>query len=145
MFNNPRTIAYLLVFLMLSGCASSKMGAPNHGKNKAEIVLKPGEFRIVKAVRGEASCPFLFWIDIPSAIESKAGIDMPLITFALGNSNLRELAMRDLHSKHDLLGKPQILHNFIEEWTIANYLGIFAVVKVSISAEVIEFTEDKEI
>ena len=121
------------------------MGAPNHGKNKAEIVLKPGEFRIVKAVRGEASCPFLFWIDIPSAIESKVGIDMPLITFALGNSNLRELAMRDLHSKHDLLGKPQILHNFIEEWTIANYLGIFAVVKVSISAEVIEFTEDKEI
>jgi hypothetical protein len=37
-------------------------------------------------------------------------------------------------------GKPQLLHNVVEEWTVANYLGLYAVLRVSISADVIEFT-----
>ena len=61
--------------------------------------------------------------------------------FALGNAALKVRAMQDLHSKHDLTGKPQVLHNFVEEWSIANYLGLFAIMRLSITAEVIEFTE----
>ena len=66
---------------------------------------------------------------------------MPVIAFQLGKPNLHEQVMRDLHSHHDLQGKPQILHNFLEEYTLANYLGLFAILKLTISAEVIEFTE----
>lgn len=133
-----------MIVLALAGCATKKLSMPDHGKNKAEITLKPGEFRLVKTVRGDASCPFLFWVDIPTSFESKAGIDVPFISFELGDTNLHELAMKDLHSQHDLRGKPQILYNFIEEWTLANYLGLFAVVKVSITAEVIEFIGERE-
>jgi hypothetical protein len=49
--------------------------------------------------------------------------------------------MEDMHRKHDLVGKPQVLHNFVEEWSLANYLGLFAIQRVTITAEVIEFLE----
>ncbi len=40
-----------------------------------------------------------------------------------------------LHSEHDLLGKPQIPHNFLEEWSLANDLGLFAVKRLTITAD----------
>ena len=129
----------------MGGCASSMAIAPNLGKNKAKITLNPREFRVVKTVIGEASSPYLFWIDLPSSIQSQFAYSSveakptPLVSFELGNRNLHQLAMKDLLSKHDLRGKPQILHNILEEWTLANYLGLFAILRVKISAEVIEF------
>lgn len=134
-------IVLVVILFGLSGCATNETIIPDLGKSKAEIILSPGKFRVIKTVSGEASSSFLFWIDIPLSFEEKLGIDIPLIAFDLGDPKLHEQAMRDLHSKHDLRGKPQILHNFLEEWTLANYLGLFAIVKVEITAEVIEFTE----
>lgn len=130
----------LLFILAASGCATTKTVMPNLGKNKAKITLNPGEFRVVKTITGEASCPFLFWIDLPSSVKSYAGINFPLLSFDLGDPHLHHLAMKDLHSKHDLKGKSQILHNILEEWSVANYLGLFAILKITITAEVIEFT-----
>lgn len=134
----------LLFFLVATGCATTKTVIPDLGKNKTKITLKPGEFRIVKTITGEASCPFLFWIDVPPQFKSSTGINAPILAFDLGDPNLHKLAMKDLHSKHDLKGKPQILHNILEEWSIANYLGLFAILKVTITAEVIEFTGRRE-
>ena len=43
----------------------------------------------------------------------------------------------------DIQGKRRVLHNIMEELTVANYLGLFAILDVTISAEVIEFTGSK--
>ena len=53
--------------------------------------------------------------------------------------------MQDLYSKHDLQGKPQVLHNINEEWSVASYLGLFAILKVSVMAEIIEFKDQEEL
>ena len=50
--------------------------------------------------------------------------------------------MADLRSQVDLLGKPRFLHNVVEEWTVSNFLGLFAIVRLTISADVIEFRGD---
>ena len=139
------TITAILAFLIVTGCSKDKSVKPELGKNKAEIILRPGEFQVVKTIHGEASTSFLFWIDITPALQSINQAPVPIISFQLGNPNLYERAMRDLHNQHDMQGKPQILHNFLEEWTLANYLGLFAILKLSISAEVIEFTKKSDL
>jgi hypothetical protein len=68
-----------------------------------------------------------------------------VISFELGKPNLHARAMRNMLNQHDLRGKPQILHNLMEEWTLANYLGLYAILKLSISAEVIEFTDNSDL
>ena len=141
MISKKMAITAILALLVVTGCSKDKSVKPNLGKNKAEIILRPGEFQVVKNIYGEASSSFLFWIDITPALQSLNQVPVPVISFQLGKPNLYERAMRDLHNKHDLQGKSQILHNFLEEWTLANYLGLFAILKLSISAEVIEFTE----
>ncbi len=133
----------LCSLLPLAGCASEVALDRDVYKIAPKLILKQGEFRVVRTVRGQASCPSLLYIDPPPAIKAVLGIpaSAPALTFALGDSALKVRAMEDLHSKHDLLGKPQILHNFVEEWTVANYLGLFAILRLSITAEVLEFTE----
>ena len=133
----------ILTLVTASGCTSSPLVTNDLGKVEAKINLKPGEFKVVGAVKGEASCPYLFWIEIYNP-ESTEPSPIPLFAIELGNPHLLELAMQDLYSKHDFQGKPQILHNVIEEWSVANYLGLFAIRKVSYMAEIIEFTDKEE-
>ncbi len=134
----------MVVLLITTGCNKNKLIKPELGKNKTEIILRPGEFRVVKTIHGEAASYFLFWVDISPALISMNQAPVPVISFALGKPNLHQRAMRKLNSQHNLQGKPQILHNFLEEWSLANYLGLFAILKLSISAEVIEFTRKSE-
>ena len=134
----------MLVVFTVSGCTKAPTVKSSLGKIETKIKLEPGAFKVVKAVKGEASCPYLFWIEHPLA-EHSTSSPVPLLAFELGNPHLRELAMQDLYSKYDLQGKPQVLHNIIEEWSVANYLGLFAILKVSIMAEIIEFTDQGEL
>ena len=131
----------MLALLAVSGCNKDKSVKPDLGKNKTEIILSPGEFQVVKTIHGQAATSFLFWIDFSPVLKSIDKASVPVISFQLDKSNIHERAMHDLHKQHDLQGKPQILHNFLEEWTLANYLGLYAIRKLSISAEVIEFIE----
>ena len=138
-------IAVLIPWLLsLAGCASEVVLTPDVDKVKPKLVLNEGEFRVVRTVSGKASCPYLLYLDLPDSLLGVVGISIsaPPVAFALGDAALHVRAMEDLHSKHDLLGKPQILHHFLEEWTLANYLGLFAVRRLTITAEVLEFTEN---
>ena len=127
----------------LAGCATEVALDRDVYKFAPKLILKQGEFRVVRTLRGQASCPYFLYIDPPPAIKGALGISAsaPALTFALGDGALKVRAMQDLHSKHDLLGKPQILHNFVEEWTTSNYLGFYAIVRLTVTAEVLEFTE----
>ncbi|RLA16823.1 MAG: hypothetical protein DRQ62_15660 [Gammaproteobacteria bacterium] len=141
MISKISVITVMLALLAVSGCNKDKSVKPDLGKNKTEIILSPGEFQVVKTIHGKASTSFLFWIDFSPVLKSIDKASVPVISFQLDKSNIHERAMHDLHKQHDLQGKPQILHNFLEEWTLANYLGLYAIRKLSISAEVIEFIE----
>ena len=145
MLSKQLAIVTMLTLLITTGCNKDRSIKPNLGKNKTEIILRPGEFRVVKTIQGEASTYFLFWIDLSPAMKAISKSPVPVISFELGKPNLHQRAMRDLNSQHDLQGKPQILHNFLEEWSLANYLGLFAILRLSISAEVIEFTRKSDL
>jgi hypothetical protein len=129
--------------LLLGGCASEVLLTPDVDKVKPKLVLNQGEFQVVRTVTGKASCPYFLYVDLPDALLGalQLSTSAPPLAFALGDAALHVRAMEDLHSKHDLLGKPQVLHHFVEEWTLANYLGLFAIRRLTITAEVLEFTE----
>jgi hypothetical protein len=139
---NPSTLLLLFLTLLLglSGCAVGHPSPEFISPSQPDFLLKPGTYQVVGRVEGHASCPFLFWVDIPQGWQSRAGVSIPLLSFALGDTDLRTQAMADLHTKVEIQGKRRILHNIMEEMTVANYLGLFAILDVSISAEVIEFT-----
>jgi hypothetical protein len=126
------------------GCATYNPAALEVGRMKPKLQLSGADFKLVRRVTGEASVPLLFWVDIPEGIQRWAFPSLvnplPVLAIALGDPRLREQAMAALHRQHDMRGKPQLLHNVVEEWTVANYLGLYAVLHVSISADVIEFT-----
>jgi hypothetical protein len=127
----------------LAGCAVPLTRDSDVYKVKPKLILNQGEFRVVRTVQGRASCPYFLWLDLPDFIQIALKIPTatPALNFALGNAALRVRAMEDMRRKHDLVGKPQVLHNFVEEWSLANYLGLFAIQRVTITAEVIEFLE----
>lgn len=145
MISKIGTITAIIILLIATGCSKNNSIKPDLGKNKEEIILSPGQFKLVKTIYGEASSYFLFWVDFSPVMKSFNNSPVPVVSFELGKPNLHDRAMRDLLNQHDLRGKPQILHNFLEEWTLANYLGLFAILKLSISAEVIEFTEKSDL
>jgi hypothetical protein len=128
----------------LAGCATYSTAPLEVGVMKPKLLLSGDHFRLVRRVTGEAETSFLFWIDIPDTIQRAAfknlATPLPVLTIALGDPRLRERAMAALHRQYDMRGKPQLLNNVVEEWSVANYLGLYAVVRVSISADVIEFT-----
>jgi hypothetical protein len=136
-------ILFVATLLLLNACASKVKLVPDLDKAKPKLVLNPGEFRVVRTVSGRASCPYFLYINIPPAFLVLLGINdsTPPVGFALGDASLHVRAMENLHSKHEMLGRPQILHQFVEESTVANYLGLFAIERLSITAEVIEFIE----
>jgi hypothetical protein len=124
------------------GCTAGVARTPDLGKVGPKLVLQPGSFRVVGTATGRASAPALLYFDPPPAIKAALRIPatQPALSFGLGDMALRVRAIRDLHRQHDLVGKPQIFHNFVEEWTVANYLGLFAIIRVTVTAEVLEFT-----
>jgi len=140
-----RSTIWVIFFVALGlGLSSCSVGHPSPSFTSTpttEFVLAPGTYQVVGRFEGYASCPFLFWIDIPDLWEqSSFGVRIPLLSFALGDPNLRSRALADLHTKVEIQGKRRVLHNIMEETTVANYLGLFAIYEVTVSAEVIEFT-----
>ena len=140
------TVLLLASAALMGGCASFATDSVDGALFKPKIILSEDNFSVVrKHVSGQASCRYLLWIAIPEWIQLAAGMPkpIPIISIAIDDPSLREQAMADLHRMHDLRGKPQILHNLMEEWTVAGYVGFYAVVRLTITAEVLEFAERK--
>jgi hypothetical protein len=141
-----RPLATLVVAALLGGLGcTTEFALPRElGQVRPKLVLHPGSFQVVRTVTGRASAPALLYFDPPPGIKAALGIpaSQPAVSFGLGDMALRVRALRDLHQQHDLVGRPQVLHNFVEEWTVANYLGLFAIIRVTMTAEVLEFTEE---
>jgi hypothetical protein len=141
-----RLLVALLLVIAASGCADTRFKRRDDPEVVARIVLDPGRFHVIQTVQGNASCPYLFWIAIPSALSEAMGfrVPIPLIAIQLGDAELHERAMRDLHDQVDMIGKPRLLHNFIEDWSVAGYLGLFGITRLTVTAELIEFVEGTE-
>ncbi|MBN1443582.1 MAG: hypothetical protein JXA90_12805 [Planctomycetes bacterium] len=138
--------AVALVLPLVCGCAVYWEGHQPEMMSRGtvqEVTLNQKNFRIVKShVEGEASCFHLFWLDHPERFVGLMYSTLPVVSIPLGDPDVYERAMADLHSKHDLLGKAQVLHNIHEEYVVTNYLWVFADVKLKVFADVIEFVEE---
>ena len=61
---------------------------------------------------------------------------------ALGNPELRERAMAELHSKYELHGKQQLI-NVSEEFHSGGFVFFYWVVSLTVTADVIEFIDSE--
>ena len=135
------------VLLTIAGCTvySSRTQPESTAEPIVEKQTSPdGNFHVVRDhVEGEASCAHLLYMQYPGWLQKILILKLPYATgIALGNSDLRERALADLYTKHDFQGDTQQFNNIIEEWSISNYLGIYAEVKLKVTAEVIEFDRE---
>jgi hypothetical protein len=123
--------AAVLFGVLLAGCTTySNQSFWEVAKAKAEF--EGSNFRVRKlGVQGTAACPYLFGLTGQRA----SGI-------ALGDANLLNVAMRDLHRQSDIAGKAAFLHNTNVEWTRKGIPFILLVQRVTITADVIEFHEE---
>jgi hypothetical protein len=111
---------------------------------KLELTFNRKNFRVVKShVEGVASCPHLIWLNLPEIPVLNEVIRFPIISVPLGDPNLHERAMGDLHRQHDMRGKAQVLYNVSDEVKITNYLFLFASTSVRVSADIIEYVEEE--
>jgi hypothetical protein len=142
-----KAVLLLTAFLSIAGCTvySSRTQADSPGHPIIEKRTSPnGNFHVVRDhVEGEASCAHLLYMQYPGWLRQVLTLKVPYATgIALGDSDLRERAMADLYKKHVFQGDTQQFNNIIEEWSISNYLGIYAKVKLKVTAEVIEFDRE---
>ena len=142
-----KTVLLLTAFFYIAGCTvySSRTQAESPGNPIIEKRIFPsGNFHVVRDhVEGEASCAHLLYMQYPGWLQKVLTLKVPYATgIALGDADLRERAMADLYTKHVFQGDTQRFNNIIEEWSISNYLGIYAEVKLKVTAEVIEFDRE---
>lgn len=111
-----------LVILVGAGCSSytGLYPIPNaHG----EIVLHENDFKTVKThAKGHAECAYIFGIP-------------------LGQPEIKSRALAEVRDQAVLDGRPAHLVNFTEDDTTFSILGVYKVEKVTITADVIEFTK----
>jgi len=138
-----RTGALLALGVAAAGCVWYGPRRPfeSTGTVKKRITLAGDNFRVVKShVEGEAWCGHILFVQYPEVMQT--GLGFPSATgIPLGDPNLIERAMADLHRKHDIKDKAQTLHNVVKEWSYSNYAGIYGEVGVKITAEVVEFLD----
>lgn len=109
-----------------------------------EMAFTTSNFRIVKTdVQGTASCPYLFYFTAPHPMIAQI-LGFGNAGIALGNPDLYEQAMASLHEGHPIFEKSQQFHNVVEEWDVTSYFGVYAIVKLTLTADVVEFTGPKE-
>lgn len=135
-----------LLALLATGCSIYEEGVGIDGvrrQNGLKVYLEQANFRVVEShVEGSASCPHILWISLSLR---PIGIDatVPPWGIPLSNPHLHEQAMADLHTRVDLRG-PRLLINVREELKVTSYLGLFATVRLTITADVVEFVRGEE-
>ena len=130
----------LLSALTLSVGCTSWNGQRTSEYQLKRIVLEGKNFRIKKSkIQASASCQYLF----PFSGVAVAGIPLvPPGGIALGDPALYEQAYRKLREQAALEGKAAQIHNVTEEVTLTSYLNIIGDLKVMLTADVIEFTDE---
>jgi len=129
----PVILAALLVASLTGCCTYKHQSFWEVTKMKAE--LESNNFVVRKlGVQGTESCPFLFGIG--------GNLSFPVSGIPLGDPRLLKNAMMDFHRKADLKDKPAFLHNINVEWTKRGVPCFFLVRRVTITADVVEFTDE---
>ena len=139
-------IAVLIPWLLsLAGCASEVVLTPDVDKVKPKLVLNEGEFRVVRTVsQGKASCPYLLYLDLPDSLSGRGG-DLHL-------GAPRRLRPGRCGGCTCVRWKTSTASTICSEsrrssttsWRsgrLRTTSGLFAIRRLTITAEVLEFTE----
>lgn len=99
--------------------------------SKVRTELEANNYQVEKlGVQATSSCPYLFGVS--SAIGS--------FGIPLGDAALLKKAMRDFHQQARMVDRPAFLHNINVEWTGSGIPMLLMVQRVTITADVYEFT-----
>lgn len=124
----------VLCLLLLGGC-TTYTSQSFWEVTKAKVVLEGNNFRVRQlGAQGTASCPYLF------GIGGNGGL--PITGIPLMSPSLSSKAMRDFHGRTAIKGKPAFLHNINVEWTRRGIPGILITQRLTITADVLEFTDE---
>jgi len=130
-----RPLGWCVVVVVSSVLASGCVTYKNQSFwecSKTKAIFEGDNFRVRKlGVQGTAACTYLF-----------GGADQTAAGIALGDPNLLDQAMKDLHRQSDILGKACFLHNTNVEWTSRGLPGFLVIQRVTITADVVEFHKE---
>jgi hypothetical protein len=123
-----RLLLFLGMIIILGGCTTFD----NQSFWEVSYVdadFEAGNFRTTRlGIQGTANLAMLFGM-------GNTGI-------ALGSSDLLKQCMDELHQQYPMLGKSALLHNINVEHVSYGIPGIYLSHTVSITADVVEFTEE---
>ena len=124
------TLAMVGISGLLAGCTTYRPQC-FWEVSKTKTVLEANNYEVKKlGVQATGSCPYLF------VLSTKIGS----VGIPLGDTAILKKAMIDFHRQAQMLGKSAFLHNINVEWTVRGIPGIAMVKRVTITADVYEFT-----
>ena len=130
----PTLALILLLAGMLGGCANYR-NQSFWEVTKTNVELEADNFQVSRlGIQGTASCPYLFGLG--------GSCGLPIFGIPFGTPALLEEAMNNLHSKYDIEGKPAFFHNVNIEWTTRGIPLILKIQRVTITADIYEFTKE---
>lgn len=152
-----KVLGILAGLLMLAqGCTGhAGLREPDHITKR--LVFEANNFRVAKSkLQASHTCGYLFpnaaAQGLAASVAGRSGAAPSLIGgilgsvspggIALGNPELYEQTYAKLREQAALEGKAAQLYNITEEITVVSYLGIYGTIKLTVTADVIEFTDE---
>lgn len=121
-----------LTTVLLQGCASYNPQS-FHETTTTGTNLSQNNYKVAQ-LGVQASAKVGYFLPI--------GIGDTMIGIPLGRTDLLQQAMQKVHQKCNLEGRSAVLHNINIEWDTARFLVLGGTRRVTITADVIEFTDE---
>jgi len=112
------------IALIFAGCQATHNGlTSNSNLHTTDVVLSKKNFKVIARVKGEAKATYIFGIG------------------GFSKNALIQEAKTDMFSKADIIGSAKAVINETVEIKNSFYLGFVITKKVTVSANIVEFTE----
>ena len=123
-------VAVVMLSCLVAGCTTYR---PQYfwEVSKTKTVLEANNYKLAKlGVQADDGCAYLF------GFSTRIGaVGIPLDSTAILKN-----AMMEFHQRAGMVGKPAFLHNINVEWTVRGVPFLMMVKRVTITADVYEFT-----
>jgi hypothetical protein len=118
------TFLLICIAVIFSGCMATHSGlTTNSNQHVTDVVLSKKNFKVIASVKGEAEASYFLGMG------------------GISKNGLIQEAKTDMFSKADIIGGAKAVINETVEIKNTMYLGIITKKKVTVSANIIEFTE----
>ena len=121
-----KALLFFTLFVALFGMTSCSVHdgmTHNLNQNSTNVILQDNNYTIVQKVRGESEANYVFYFG------------------GFRKKGLIEEARANMLENANLVGSSKAVINETVETSISSFLGIYNIMKITVSGYVIEFTE----